>query len=491
MSKRRCCGKWCTTQRVVLVLIALLGAHHVVLQSQHADLHWPSLRGRGDQDAPDAQEARPGDAQDARPGVVGVAWPGDAQDARIGGVGVARPGDVSASSQSASSGAAAARPPASPASSKTAPSPTAAPPAPPPAPPAPPAALKVEASAGAQAAPCDLFLPGDDASRELMRENRWLQDGREAAGRFDGSLRGEGALRLTSGGLGVASFSMGREKGTVALELTGSPVLELDKLRPSCSLAVLLRPGDRLALAAGKGQLRLGDVRVLSKECPGDLGRPRGPLCLPWQRVRVGFSGCGGSNPGGKVGWLEARVIKLVNATHAAVRLTTALDKTVVATGKAAFDPKSPLVSYSDQGSCGARGDDAKLDASSCPDGAELVESVPNKDYRVVARVKGCNYFAYDVYRRADYYNVMLRADEDNLMKRVTMFQDGTRRKALFRRVGRPRTKWHTVTRKHTIKRLIKKQVILTSWNLHMRDPELDKIIVEAASNRALWQSLG
>ena len=73
------------------------------------------------------------------------------------------------------------------------------------------------------------------------------------------------------------------------------------------------------------------------------------------------------------------------------MRLTTALDKTVVATGKAAFDPKSPLVSYSDQGSCGARGDDAKLDASSCPDGAELVESVPNKDYREVARVKGCN----------------------------------------------------------------------------------------------------
>ena len=74
--------------------------------------------------------------------------------------------------------------------------------------------------------------------------------------------------------------------------------------------------------------------------------------------------------------------------------------------------------------------------------------------------------------------------------KKVTMYQDGTRRKSLFKRVGRPRTKWHTVTRKHTIKQLIEKRVILPNWNFHMRDPELDNIIIQAASDRKLWQTL-
>ena len=71
------------------------------------------------------------------------------------------------------------------------------------------------------------------------------------------------------------------------------------------------------------------------------------------------------------------------------------------------------------------------------------------------------------------------------------MYQDGTRRKSLFKRVGRQRTKWHTVQRKHTIKQLIKKQVILPSWNLHMRDPKLDNIIVQTASDIQFWQTIG
>ena len=75
-------------------------------------------------------------------------------------------------------------------------------------------------------------------------------------------------------------------------------------------------------------------------------------------------------------------------------------------------------------------------------------------------------------------------------MKKVTMYQDGTRRKSLFKRVGRPRTKWHTVTRKHTIKQLMDKNVILPNWDIHMKDPELDHIIIQAAADRDFWKTL-
>ena len=75
-------------------------------------------------------------------------------------------------------------------------------------------------------------------------------------------------------------------------------------------------------------------------------------------------------------------------------------------------------------------------------------------------------------------------------MKKVTMYQDGTRRKSVFKRVGRPGTKWHTVTRKHTIKQLVDKNVILPNWNTHMKDPELDHIIIQAAADRDFWKTL-
>ena len=69
-------------------------------------------------------------------------------------------------------------------------------------------------------------------------------------------------------------------------------------------------------------------------------------------------------------------------------------------------------------------------------------------------------------------------------MKKSSMYRDGTRRKALHRRTGRPRSKWHTVTRKHAIKHLINKNVILRFWQNHIRDSELDHLIVEATENR-------
>ena len=86
-------------------------------------------------------------------------------------------------------------------------------------------------------------------------------------------------------------------------------------------------------------------------------------------------------------------------------------------------------------------------------------------------------------------YGNPVRADEDDLMKKVTMYQGGTRRKSLLERVGRPRTKWHTVTRKHAIKQLMEKRAILPNWNFHMREPELDNIKIQAASDRKFWQT--
>ena len=81
-------------------------------------------------------------------------------------------------------------------------------------------------------------------------------------------------------------------------------------------------------------------------------------------------------------------------------------------------------------------------------------------------------------------------ANEDDLMKNVTMYQDRTRRKSLFKRVGRPRAKWHTVTRKHTIKQLVDKNAILPNWDIHMKDPELDHIIIQAAADRDFCKTL-
>ena len=92
--------------------------------------------------------------------------------------------------------------------------------------------------------------------------------------------------------------------------------------------------------------------------------------------------------------------------------------------------------------------------------------------------------------RQVKLYGHLVMANEDDLMKNVTMYQDRTRRKSLFKRVGRPRAKWHTVTRKHTIKQLVDKNAILPNWDIHMKDPELDHIIIQAAADRDFCKTL-
>ena len=46
-----------------------------------------------------------------------------------------------------------------------------------------------------------------------------------------------------------------------------------------------------------------------------------------------------------------------------------------------------------------------------------------------------------------------------------------------------------TQLQENTIKQLIEKHVILPNWNLHVRDPEFDNIIIQAASDRQFWQT--
>jgi hypothetical protein len=82
-------------------------------------------------------------------------------------------------------------------------------------------------------------------------------------------------------------------------------------------------------------------------------------------------------------------------------------------------------------------------------------------------------------------YGHLIRADENDPMRQATMEHDSRRKTAAFRRWGRPRFKWHTVTRQHVIQTLTQESIIPHNWRTHMLDRELDQIIMEAAQERA------
>ena len=91
------------------------------------------------------------------------------------------------------------------------------------------------------------------------------------------------------------------------------------------------------------------------------------------------------------------------------------------------------------------------------------------------------------VLRQIKFYGHTIRADDLDLMSNAFMYQDGTRRRCIgSKRVGRPRSKRHTVTRAHTAKHLISKGIIMRYWQRHIRDNELDQIIGESAFNREI-----
>ena len=54
----------------------------------------------------------------------------------------------------------------------------------------------------------------------------------------------------------------------------------------------------------------------------------------------------------------------------------------------------------------------------------------------------------------------MIRADEDDPMKNISVTEQGERVKADFRKAGRPRVKWYDTTGGHIIKLLRKEGII-------------------------------
>ena len=87
------------------------------------------------------------------------------------------------------------------------------------------------------------------------------------------------------------------------------------------------------------------------------------------------------------------------------------------------------------------------------------------------------------VHRQIKPYGHIIRAEDLDLMNK-SLCTRTERAEKHFRRAGRPRSKWHTVTRKHTIKHLIDKNIIFRFRQNHIRDNELDHLIVGAAEHR-------
>ena len=78
----------------------------------------------------------------------------------------------------------------------------------------------------------------------------------------------------------------------------------------------------------------------------------------------------------------------------------------------------------------------------------------------------------------------VLRADEDDPMRLVAVDSRGERRKANFRRAGRPRTKLYDVIRKGAENDLIKQEALAANWRNHMRPEEMTELTVAAAKDR-------
>ena len=83
-------------------------------------------------------------------------------------------------------------------------------------------------------------------------------------------------------------------------------------------------------------------------------------------------------------------------------------------------------------------------------------------------------------------YAHLLRAPNNDPMKKVSFNEDGSRKMANWRRVGRPRTKWYDTTTSKVVSSLIKKGVIPGNWERIMRKEEINRLIVEAATERIL-----
>jgi len=243
-----------------------------------------------------------------------------------------------------------------------------------------------------------------------MQQAGWqLAEGSLAAYEGFGS-RPNATLRLRFTGLGAVAVLV-RCAGEAHQQVDGEVVvrfggLEVTTLRAheQCDMRLSYRPGDELEITEWGAHAELSDVRVVSHQCPSGTAADAGgaaPLCGIMQSVRMGWAACAKRH--GSVAdaprWAEATVERVLNSTHARVRLAAAVTSEGSEVPDVVFDPKSPLVSYKDVYACGPRGDDANMVPKTCPEGVELVKDVPNNNYKPVTEVNGCKYFAYTIYR--------------------------------------------------------------------------------------------
>jgi len=276
------------------------------------------------------------------------------------------------------------------------------------------------------------FAPADAASREALVAAAWpLERGRggeaslAAVGTSFKQLDGFQALKLRFSGRGVVRLRVVAASPT-AIRFAGALVVGVVP-GDGCSMALAYGPDDVLELqpvdrGAGGTQERSFKVEaleVIGQSCEAadppaeaaEPGRPAPPRaggrgaapCSAWQRVRLPWSDCQAGLPGSPAAprWTDGWVGKVANATHAAIQIDSPPKSEPDANSdpSALFDPASPLTGYMDEGTCGPRGDDAKANTSSCRHGAELVASVSEKGFKIVATVNRCRFFAFEVFR--------------------------------------------------------------------------------------------
>ena len=81
----------------------------------------------------------------------------------------------------------------------------------------------------------------------------------------------------------------------------------------------------------------------------------------------------------------------------------------------------------------------------------------------------------------------LLRAGNDDNMKKISIDVQGRRINAGRKRLGRPRLKWYDIVREKVIHKLQSDGVLPTPWNTHMNEDDMLQVICDAANNRCIW----
>lgn len=275
------------------------------------------------------------------------------------------------------------------------------------------------------------FEPGDEKSRKFLKSAGW-ELSKISAGPFKG-FSDQGPLQLRFRDRGTAKVGVTLPLG-VSVSLNGFEIIKGRSTSDSCAFYLVYVPGDILEISAAGGAaaaeaFKLDSLQLIvhgvcpavrpSLLVPASGANASVPgVCRAWERVRLPWSDCIGADDAKaakastKTRWIEGRVAKVLNSTHAIVSVPSPPKP-----GAPAFDPTSKFTSYQDDGNCGPRGDDAEEDTSSCPKGAEVIAAQPMDNYNKVAVINGCGYFAYKIFRcKGADASVVLRPEDTRLV---------------------------------------------------------------------------